>query len=856
MNNAFIRIVAAIFKKDVLSLYPLLLLTALLQALDVLVAKLDLWPALNYFLPMALVLANTVMIFSVVQADSPASLTDDWLCRPVPRRALLLAKGLLLMLVLYLPRVLTTLIADLLQGYGLAESCLEALLFQDWNEMLYLPIVLMAAVCTANVIQGLGVMIGVFVLVFVIPTPLVSPPGPEDMAVGEALITNANGLGWMSMIPGRLIFILMTVLCLWAAYRQRNLKLARVSLAGGVVLGVLVCIAPAVFLPWESTFAQQRALYGAEPAATSPSHKASLHQTFACFPALRVGDITRRSDFNSAAQRLGVHLWSEEQLQAAGNNAVAFVTQVSLRGLPDDWRVQAAYVQAKYYGSDAAPLLTLRPSLYAAGSTNGLAGETIAHTWLLPEAGLYRLAQIAEPRLDFEYSVAVLKPVSAELAIDGNRRQLPGIGYCSAVRDKLNNQIKVDCFSAGRQPALIAAELNGVRASRVDAKPVDFSPLPLRVLNSRRVELAIQSPDLVKSDVIKVHAYYPENFVTLRAHSEGLLGGTLSACPLPSVASVMAPQVSSWNDRSPHESKSITVEDGVQLEVLDWGGSGRPVVLLPGLGATAHSYDELAPLLSRHYRVLGITRRGVGYSSRADHGYSQSRLTQDIVQVLNALGIGKAVLVGHSIAGEELSTLGVRHPERVAALVYLDAAFDRSASMPSERYRELKASLPYRPQPLPEELLSYAALLRYFDRMGSDHLPEGELIAAWNMGNAYLAGQIALDPRVPQAIMAGLISPDYASLHVPALAIYATSKGPDALLQPWHDANDIVLRKNLRELQALEDAMKRREIQKFRSGVKGARVLELPGAAHWIILSNRDDVLRAMIDFIAALPAQ
>lgn len=853
MSNALIRIGAAILKKDVLSLYPLLSLTALLQVMDILVTRLHIWPALNFFLPMVLILANSVVILAVVQTDPPVSLTDDSLCRPVPRRALLLAKGLLLVLVLYLPRVLSLLVVDLQHGYPLGEALLEALLIQSVIPMLYLPIALMAALCTANLIQGMGVLIGLFILVFVVPTPLLLPPGPEDMAVGEELHT--NGLLWTGMIPAKLLFVCMSVLCLWATYRHRNLPLARGALASGVALGILAYIAPMALLPWETTLALQRSLYGSGPDADSPAHKTRLHLSLACFPSLRVGDLANDSDFSKARQRLGVHLWDDEQLKTAGDDAVAFVTKVSSRGLPRDWRIQTAYVQAKYYGSAAAPLLTLRPSAYAAGSINGLDGETITHTWLLPETTLRRLAPTAEPKFEFDYSVAVLKPVSAELTIDGERRRLAGIGYCSAKRDALKNQILVDCFSAGRQPALIAAELDGVPASRVDARPIDYSPKPLRWLNSIRVEIAVQSPGLVESSVVKVSAYYPEAFTQLRTRGEGLLGNVSSACPLPSVDPLNTHQVSSWNDRSPHENKSIAVEDGVLLEVLDWGGSGRTLVLLPGLGATAHSFDELAPSLARHYRVVGLTRRGIGFSSRPDHGYSQARLTQDILKVVDALGIDKAVFVGHSIAGDELSTLGVRHAQRVAALIYLDAAYDRVALAPSERYRELNASLPDRPQPLPEELLSYAAFLRYLDRLGSSPLPEGELIATWNMDNRYLAGQITMDPRVPQAIQANLKSPDYASLHVPALALYATSNGPDALLKPWYDANDAALRRNLSELQAMTDAMKRREIEKFRSGVKGAQVLELPGAEHWLILSHRDIVLRAIIDFVATLPA-
>src|SRR5579864_4829849 len=72
----------------------------------------------------------------------------------------------------------------------------------------------------------------------------------------------------------------------------------------------------------------------------------------------------------------------------------------------------------------------------------------------------------------------------------------------------------------------------------------------------------------------------------------------------------------SWHDPSPHKVQFVTVDEGVRLEVLDWGGTGRPVVLLAGRGFTAHVFDGFAEKLTDSYHVYGITRRGFGASSR------------------------------------------------------------------------------------------------------------------------------------------------------------------------------------------------------------------------------------------------
>jgi pimeloyl-ACP methyl ester carboxylesterase len=102
----------------------------------------------------------------------------------------------------------------------------------------------------------------------------------------------------------------------------------------------------------------------------------------------------------------------------------------------------------------------------------------------------------------------------------------------------------------------------------------------------------------------------------------------------------------------------VAVDDNVRLEVLDWGGSGRPVVLLTGLGDTAHVFDEFAPKLTASHHVYGITRRGFGASSAPASGYSADRLGDDVLAILDTLKLSGTVLVGHSVAGEELSYVG------------------------------------------------------------------------------------------------------------------------------------------------------------------------------------------------------
>ena len=126
-------------------------------------------------------------------------------------------------------------------------------------------------------------------------------------------------------------------------------------------------------------------------------------------------------------------------------------------------------------------------------------------------------------------------------------------------------------------------------------------------------------------------------------------------------------------DTSGHKVSFVTVEPGVQLEVLDWGGTGETLVLLTGVGDNAHVFDQFAYQFTDRFHVIGITRRGFGRSSQPAHGYDLDTRARDDITVLDKLNIREAVFVGHSVSGTELNKIGAVYPDRVRKLVYLDA---------------------------------------------------------------------------------------------------------------------------------------------------------------------------------------
>jgi pimeloyl-ACP methyl ester carboxylesterase len=121
---------------------------------------------------------------------------------------------------------------------------------------------------------------------------------------------------------------------------------------------------------------------------------------------------------------------------------------------------------------------------------------------------------------------------------------------------------------------------------------------------------------------------------------------------------------------------SVTVR-GVRLHYVDWGGSGEPLIFLTANGGRPErQFDALAPQFTDRYRVLGLTRRGQGESEKPSSGYGTDSLARDITGFMDAMRIARATLVGHSIAGAEMTHLAATFPDRVRTLVYLDAAND------------------------------------------------------------------------------------------------------------------------------------------------------------------------------------
>ncbi len=272
-----------------------------------------------------------------------------------------------------------------------------------------------------------------------------------------------------------------------------------------------------------------------------------------------------------------------------------------------------------------------------------------------------------------------------------------------------------------------------------------------------------------------------------------------------------------------HTIRFVSVENNVSLEVIDWGGSGRSLVLLAGGGDTAHVFDNFAPKLTATFHVYGITRRGFGESGFSAEGYGADRLGDDVLTVLDSLKLNRPVLVGHSLAGEELSSVANKQPGRIAGLVYLDAAYSYAfdnGNVPSmDQIQEIKGPQP--PRPDDSDLASFAALQQYYLRVLGFTYPEDELRQQWTT-------------KIP----------------VPALVIFAIPHGQGTWVD---DSTDPKVREAAKAYTAALTPLTETQANAIENGVPTAHVVRIPNAHHYVYLSNEADVLREMRGFIRGL---
>ncbi|WP_294332892.1 alpha/beta hydrolase [Chryseobacterium sp. sg2396] len=120
------------------------------------------------------------------------------------------------------------------------------------------------------------------------------------------------------------------------------------------------------------------------------------------------------------------------------------------------------------------------------------------------------------------------------------------------------------------------------------------------------------------------------------------------------------------------ENKYITV-NSIKLHYVE-GGTGKPLICLPGWPQTWYSLQPVAMQLSKEYRVIIIELRGMGTSEKPESGYDKKTMATDIHQLVLQLGLEKVSLMGHDIGGMVAMSFAFNFPESTEKLIVLDGS--------------------------------------------------------------------------------------------------------------------------------------------------------------------------------------
>ena len=118
--------------------------------------------------------------------------------------------------------------------------------------------------------------------------------------------------------------------------------------------------------------------------------------------------------------------------------------------------------------------------------------------------------------------------------------------------------------------------------------------------------------------------------------------------------------------------RDFLITTDIKVAYIDYDGEGPGLLLLHGLMGRATTWNETATWLTPHFRVVALGQRGHGLSDKSDHASSREHYVADIATVIEALGIGPSIIIGHSMGELNAWTLAARRPDLVKALVLED----------------------------------------------------------------------------------------------------------------------------------------------------------------------------------------
>ena len=292
--------------------------------------------------------------------------------------------------------------------------------------------------------------------------------------------------------------------------------------------------------------------------------------------------------------------------------------------------------------------------------------------------------------------------------------------------------------------------------------------------------------------------------------------------------------------------------NGIRLHYLDWGGRGRVLIFLTGMGSSAYIFNRFAPRFTDHFRVLGLTRRGQGDSDYPETGYDADTLVEDIRQFMDHLHIEKAVLAGHSLAGVELTHFGATYATRVEKLLYLDALDDRRG------FAAIREQDPLRNIEIKKEASSPRTLEEYIANMKRE-IPEFAEI--WSdLWDEEIAHSVKVNeegifidrmPASVETMMRENLIENYApkpmEAQIPILSFYA--RRTPRLSEVYTEEQKAAFYEFHR---TVAEPFGRSLISEFQSRFPHARIVVIPEGHHYCFIAQEELVYNEMRNFLFA----
>jgi pimeloyl-ACP methyl ester carboxylesterase len=144
--------------------------------------------------------------------------------------------------------------------------------------------------------------------------------------------------------------------------------------------------------------------------------------------------------------------------------------------------------------------------------------------------------------------------------------------------------------------------------------------------------------------------------------------------------------------QAPQPTDRYVTVNGLRLHYLDWGGTGRPLILVHGLDRHAHTFDHIAPHFSSRFRVIAVDMRGHGDSAwDPEARYMVEDYVRDMEGLVEQLKLREIVIWGNSTGGRVAQVYAGLHPDRVTHMISEDVGPERPRQIADNYERRVKA---------------------------------------------------------------------------------------------------------------------------------------------------------------------